>query len=138
MEQPTQISASFDEQEGEDTPRFSENLLAAQSQPRPFTGPITSLPSGLGAISAPQSANPGMIGDFLFGGPRYGGDTLIGGANVAISGGDRVSKIAENTNPVPQDRVFFNYNSFNNASQDVNGQTQDLVSSGRSLMDCAL
>jgi len=114
------------ETEGEPSNQFGNDLLAAQARPAPITGPITSLPSGLGAIPAPLSANPGMIGDTLFSGYRYGGDTSIPGATVAIAGGDRVSKIADNSNPVPQNRVFFNYNLFANAAQDVNGETRNL------------
>jgi len=113
------------ESDGEATDIVND-LLAAQSRPPSITGPITSLPSGLGAIPAPLSSNPGMIGDAFFSGYRYGSDTSIPGATVAIAGGGRVSKIAENSSPVPQDRVFFNYNMFGNAAQDVNGVTQDM------------
>ncbi len=118
MEPSTQRPAPLDEQEGEDSLEFNEVLLATQLQPRPSTGPTY--------VPAPQSSNPGMIGDFLFGGYRYGGGTLIDGASVAIAGGGRVSKIAENSSPLPQNRVFFNYNSFSNATQDVNGDAQNV------------
>jgi hypothetical protein len=35
--------------------------------------------------------------------------------DVPIGGGSRIGKIAENDNPIPTDRVFFNYNHFHNA-----------------------
>ncbi len=38
---------------------------------------------------------------------------------MAIAGGDRVFKIAENDSPFPRDRVFFGFNHYQNALQDV-------------------
>ncbi len=103
-----------------------QDLTSPTPGPTTLTGPITPLPAGLGSIPAPVSANPGTIGDFLFGGYRYAAMVPLDGASVAIAGGDRVTKVAENTSVIPQDRVFFNYNLFANAAQDVNGETQDV------------
>ncbi len=80
----------------------------------------TALAGSFGAARAPSSAAPNMIGDFLGGNYSYitfEGDTQP----VSISGGDRNFKIAENSSPIPLDRVFFNYNHFANALETFDG-----------------
>jgi hypothetical protein len=47
-------------------------------------------------------------------------------STVAVAGGDRRFKISENVSPIPQDRIFFNYNYFHNAVTDVDGVTHSL------------
>lgn len=76
-----------------------------------------------------------MIGDF-FGGsfliasgdpsdsPQLG--PSIRGTTVSLAGGDRRFKVAENVSPIPQDRVFFNYNHFHNSLRDINGVSKNL------------
>ncbi|RIK74859.1 MAG: hypothetical protein DCC67_16015 [Planctomycetota bacterium] len=97
---------------------------AAPDAPAPMTGPAPSLAS-LGAVAAATSASPGMIGDFFGGGYQYLRASPVNGATVAVAGGDRVLKFADNNSPLPQDRVFFNFHHFNNAVTDVIGRDQD-------------
>jgi hypothetical protein len=89
----------------------------------------------LGALAAASTASPGMIGDFFGGGYQFRdnafGDpadpsVFVEGASVAVAGGDRIQKFAENNSPLPQDRVFFNYHFFANPVIDVNGRTRDV------------
>jgi hypothetical protein len=96
----------------------------------PLSGPMASVTSSLGAIAASTTASPGMIGDFFGGGYQYrsGLFTPPGGPGpvVAIAGGDRILKFADNNSPIPQDRLFFNYHLFANPVADINGQFQDV------------
>ncbi len=85
--------------------------------------------SSLGGPQAPAAISPNMIGDFFLGsGSIYqtltsgGGDTgkpgvttthLLG--TIPAAGGTRRVKISENNSPIPRDRVFFDYNNFQNA-----------------------
>lgn len=68
--------------------------------------------------------SPNMIGDFFVGsGNAYfiskgftrdpGG--LINLGSIPTAGGTRRVKISENMSPIPRDRVFFDYNDFQNA-----------------------
>ena len=85
-----------------------------------------SLSTPRGAATGPGSADLGMIGDFFGGGfilfgsssSLYVGDF----ATVPIAGGDRRFKVAEQTRPIPTDRVIFGYNHFTNVAR-----TTDLV-----------
>lgn len=93
------------------------NAMAAPSVPPRRRG------RPLGAVAGSNSVAPSMIGDF------FGGNLSVGSSSrytVALAGGDRRFKIAENSSPIPQDRVFFNYNHFHNALRDVNGESQNL------------
>jgi hypothetical protein len=81
------------------------------------------LASSIGAVSGPRSVAPAMIGDF-FGGGLYT-VTEPGLGNIAIAGGDRLFKVGEDNSPLPTDRIFFNYNHFNNAAQTIDGNTVD-------------
>ncbi|MFK8112841.1 MAG: hypothetical protein AB8B91_11595 [Rubripirellula sp.] len=88
-----------------------------------------------GAVAGALSAAPTMIGDH-FGGTFLGGsfDSMDNmgsledelGHNLSLAGGDRRFKVAENTSPIPRDRIFFNYNHFHRALRDVNGKVLDL------------
>lgn len=77
-----------------------------------------------GAGMAYDSAASGMVGDFFGGGymvrfDEYGlGTTEY--QNLAVAGGDRRFKIADNFSPFPVDRVFFNFNHFHNALRTAN------------------
>lgn len=99
---------------------------AAPAQPEPMSGPMPSVSSNLGAIAASTSATPGMIGDFFGGGYQYLISSPVNGAAVAVAGGDRILKFADNNSPLPQDRVFFNYHLFVDPVLDVRGQPQDV------------
>lgn len=89
-----------------------------------LSGPAPTLSAGLGAV-ATASGSPSMIGDFFGGGYNYAQGSVAQGATVAVAGGDRMLKFADNNSPLPQDRVFLNYHHFHNALVDVNGDNQD-------------
>ncbi len=97
--------------------------------------PPSALASAIGAAEGPSTATPNMIGDSLnggFGGMRFFGAGALSpeitpeGATVGISGGDRRFKIAQDENPLPTDRVFFNFNHFQNPILDINGDKRNL------------
>jgi hypothetical protein len=84
--------------------------------------------SEAGATSGPESIAPNMVGDYLggfFTMQPFGGETqslvLPGGAVPRF-------KMAENTSPIPTDRVFFDYDYYSNVplntkSMSLNGFT---------------
>jgi hypothetical protein len=77
--------------------------------------PSNALASNYGSTSGPLSSAPNMIGDFFGGaGVTYYSDGVnIGSAPLP---GNSVSrfKMAENTSPLPQDRIYFDFSSFTN------------------------
>lgn len=85
------------------------------------------LPSSrFAALASDSVVLPNMIGDFFGGNTRYnvfgsGTSPSLGSGTLAISGGDRRFKFAENTSPFPTDRVFFNYHHFQRPISDANG-----------------
>jgi hypothetical protein len=100
------------------------------------------LAASIGATRDSYSSAPAMIGDF-FGGnflTQPPGDsnnpnnsiglnsfvTASGNRTISIAGGDRRFKIAENVSPIPRDRVFFNFNHFENALTDFQGHAVSL------------
>ena len=71
---------------------------------------------------------PTMLGDFLTGGGiqlRYNPPTPRPLIDMTIGGGPGRVKIADNNKALPQDRVYFNYNYFNNAARVRPGVTID-------------
>jgi hypothetical protein len=82
----------------------------------------SALASSLGG-TAGGAGIPSMIGDFFAGGYNY---QFVNGASVATAGGDRRFKFADNNNPFPQDRIFFNYNHFHNALVNIAGNDVSL------------
>ncbi len=86
--------------------------------------------SDFGAGMGYDSAAPGMIGDFFGGGYRIRLDEFKTFSqeytNIAIAGGDRRFKLAENNSPFPIDRVFFNFNHFHNALRTANSHDAHL------------
>jgi hypothetical protein len=87
-----------------------------------------SLAASYGGVAGAAGV-PSMIGDFFAGGYNYvniPGSSLGQGATVAIAGGDRQYKFADNNSPFPQDRVFFNYHHFHNAVIDLAGNDRNL------------
>ena len=103
------------------------NLLDQAGPMDNFDGanvPTQRLPSGLGAVAAAESPSVHMIGDFFGNGYFLGGDDAF--ATVPVSGGDRRHKASDNINPLPQDRVFFNYQHFHNSVSDVQGLNQSV------------
>jgi len=88
-------------------------------------GPME-LAGTFGAAAGPASAAPNMIGDFFgSGGARFTG---MGATNVSAgtAGGDRRYKIVESNNPIPTDRVFFNYHFFANPLVNIAEESVDL------------
>lgn len=110
----------------------------------PTAGLGLGLGASLGTTLGSYSAAPAMIGDFFGGtfqfvnsGEMEGGNGSGSGSGqnpgegdrtqtVSIAGGDRRFKIAENVSPIPRDRLFFNYNHFENALDDYLGRPVSL------------
>ncbi len=74
----------------------------------------------LGGAGGQGSISPYMIGDFFI----SGGQVFVGNPNgnsksilaeLPTGGGTRRVKISEDNSPIPRDRVFFNFNHFENA-----------------------
>jgi hypothetical protein len=85
---------------------------------------IEGVGASFGATARTADVSPNMIGDFFGGGqqmflPSLGSDFL---AVLPVGGGDRRMKLSENNSPFPTDRVFMNFNHFQNAVRDVNGR----------------
>ncbi len=94
----------------------------------PSTAPFAEsslLASNVGATAGEAGAVPSMIGDF-FGNNYLYAFTNPDGTTVATAGGARRFKYAENTNPFPTDRVFFNYHFFEDPVRDMSGRPRDL------------
>jgi hypothetical protein len=102
---------------------------AAWFQP-PSVAPATPQPSTVRSPRAAQLANlrlasvPNMFGDL----PMATSTVITRGidgqtaafatsATLPLNAGSRVGKISENDSPIPQDRVFFSYNHFQNVFQ---------------------
>ncbi len=103
----------------------------------PWARLASSLAASLGTTRGSYSAAPAMIGDFFGGSFFFIEDPMEQGGTgpsfspttsqtISIGGGDRRFKIAENVSPMPRDRVFFNYNHFENALNDYLGRAISL------------
>ncbi|MGQ9573924.1 MAG: SPOR domain-containing protein [Thermoguttaceae bacterium] len=96
--------------------------------PEEFAPPGLPSPTAL-ARGGPMQGVPNMIGDLFSSGgliaywPLDGNQPIL--LNVPAAGGDRRFKIADDNNPIPTDRVFFNYNMFNNALLAADGRVRD-------------
>jgi hypothetical protein len=114
-------------QEGMTPEGAAPQAEAAEAEPE-FSGPMSPMTSSLAALGSAPSAAEGMIGDFFGGGYQYAPGAVSPGVGptVAIAGGDRILKFADNNSPIPQDRLFFNYHLFANPVTDINGQFQDV------------
>ena len=93
----------------------------AKPAPTPRAESLESLLGGP-EESAPSdrlAGTPNMFGDFLPHGIGLSASDIFASANASIpvAGGCRRVKIAENNGPLPQDRVYFLYNHFENALQ---------------------
>jgi hypothetical protein len=115
------------------TPPARPNLNLAQPSP-PTAGPSTNA-LAYNSTSMAASATlglagaPNMIGDslgfpFFFVVPNGIAPTM---ASVSLISGDGPTKIADDTSPLPTDRVFFDYNSFNSALLTANGGEIGLI-----------
>ena len=93
----------------------------------PSTAPFAEsslLASNVGATAGEAGAVPSMIGDFFGNNYKYA-FTNPNGTTVATAGGAQRYKYAENTNPFPTDRVFFNYHYYEDPLLDLSGQSRD-------------
>jgi hypothetical protein len=89
---------------------------APQPAPQANEPSNNALASSLGAAEAPAAAAPNMMGDA--GGLSALVEIAPGRyATSPLAGGARSFKISENDSPLPQDRVFFDYNHFQNGIQ---------------------
>jgi len=104
------------------------NALAQSANPG-FSG------MGLANGAAQQfslATTPNMIGDLRGGGYMFTVRTTTGntettsGGTLPIAGGDRLTKISEDTSPIPTDRVFADFNHFNGAALTVDGRIIDV------------
>ncbi len=94
----------------------------------PPTASSASVAASFGAVAGAAGV-PSMIGDFFAGNYNYvviPGSSIGQGATVAVAGGDRQYKFAENNSPFPEDRVFFNYHHFHNAVIDIASNERNL------------
>jgi hypothetical protein len=86
----------------------------------------TTPPAEMADTGYSLASTPNMIGDTLGVGFRFQANhdfteqTTYSSLNLA--GGDRQSKIAGDTSPIPTDRVFLDFNHFNNAVTTATGQ----------------
>ncbi|MHB8974165.1 MAG: hypothetical protein ACYC3X_01935 [Pirellulaceae bacterium] len=83
------------------------------------------LASNFGATAGAAGAVPSMIGDFFGNNYKYA-FTNPNGTTVATAGGAQRLKYAENTNPFPTDRIFFNYHYFEDPLLDMDGRPRDV------------
>lgn len=102
--------------------------LPAEAAVQAASPDVNALAGDYGATAGPQSIAPNMIGDLFSSGGFFQDPywSSSSGVNVPIAGGDRRFKIAEDNNPIPVDRVFFDYNMFNRAVEGVDGRVRDL------------
>lgn len=77
--------------------------------------PPESLAGAYGAVPGPPATAPNMIGDFFAGGSYFFPDDDLWATAVPIAAGDRRFKVMENNNPIPTDRIYFNYHHFHQA-----------------------
>jgi hypothetical protein len=71
--------------------------------------------SGTGFASGPESLAPGMVGDYFGGFVLFQGGSGNTATRIPLPGGAVPRfKMAENTSPLPTDRVFFNYDYYSN------------------------
>ena len=106
-------------------PGANDMSAPGASAPADLGADASLLATNFGATAGGSAAVPSMIGDFFGNNYRY---AFINpnGTTVATAGGARHFKYAENTNPFPTDRVFFNYHFFNDPLLDERGRARDL------------
>jgi hypothetical protein len=101
-----------------------EAAVPGQTSPMTPTAESSLLASNVGATAGAAGAVPSMVGDFFGNDYKYA-FTNPNGTTVAAAGGAQRYKYAENTNPFPTDRVFFNYHFFDDPLLDQNGRARD-------------
>ncbi|MEM6365327.1 MAG: hypothetical protein AAF745_12945, partial [Planctomycetota bacterium] len=115
---PEESSAEASETDADDTDDDAPAEPVAQSDDFPtasaFAAGATASTVAASSANSGQLNAPNMLGDFF--GAGFGGFAIIGYpplSNPAIS--NRRFKYTENISPLPQDRVFFSYNYFDDA-----------------------
>lgn len=103
----------------------------AMNQTQPL---VASLGAGQGALTA-QNSVPTFLGDYFGGaGTQITGtyNEIINNNSVAIplTNGVGVMKLAENTSPIPRDRVFLSYNYFDNVNMIPGGLAVNRLTPG--------
>lgn len=115
-----------------------ENVFSPSAAPPPAmneTQPlVASLDAGQGALTA-QNSVPAFLGDYFGGaGTQITGtyNEIINNSSVAIpqTNGVGVMKLAENTSPIPRDRVFLSYNYFDNVNMIPGGLAVNRLTPG--------
>jgi hypothetical protein len=99
-----------------------------EDEPFPSDEGFEGVGASFGATARTADVAPMMIGDFFGGGqnmflPSLGSDFV---SVLPVGGGDRRMKLSENNSPFPVDRVFVNFNHFQNAVRDVNDRQFNL------------
>jgi hypothetical protein len=74
--------------------------------------------------NSPSSIAPNMIGDLLATGPLF--YDIINTTSVPLAAGDRRFKISDNNNPLPMDRILFNYHNFDDGVLGGDGNLYDV------------
>ncbi len=106
------------------SPLSDPNSVFSQQQPQSqMPAPVTSLAAGQGASTSMNSV-PAFMGDFFGGAPTtmssngssFGFLGPNGSVAIPASTSVGVMKLAENTSPLPRDRVFLSYNYFSNVN----------------------
>ncbi len=114
------------------------SVFSQNQQPSQMPAPVTSLAAGQGASSA-LSQVPAFMGDFFGGAGQTISNTpntfsspfsLGSPVSIANSTGVGIMKLAENTSPLPRDRVFFSYNHFSNLNLGPGGISVDRYTPG--------
>jgi hypothetical protein len=97
--------------------RMAEPAAKPKPKPAPRPAPRSDTLAGMFDRGTGLAGTPNMFGDFLNLGGQIVVDDMIAGAHAAapLLGGARRVKICENNSSLPQDRVYFMYNHFENA-----------------------
>lgn len=113
-------------------PTTSSSSSASSTTTNPYAGLFVN-PAERRSYSL--ASTPNMLGDVL--GVKY---MVRGGGSLALAGGDRGAKVADDSRPIPTDRVFFDYNHFDNANLTANGASIGLnrytVGVEKTFFDC--
>lgn len=113
------------------------NSVFSPQQQSQMPAPVTPLAAGQGASTA-MSYVPAFMGDYFGGlptmmtanGSSYGFLNSAGSAVVTTGNSAGIMKLAENTSPLPRDRVFLSYNYFSNVQLVPGGMAVNRLTPG--------
>jgi hypothetical protein len=96
--------------------QLPQAMPAETIPPGAMNAPDNAFAGGFGAAAGPMGV-PNMIGDLPGINPRvtFSGSSGSFESSLPLAAGGGLFKIADNSNPIPTDRVFFDYNHFQNA-----------------------